>query len=312
MSGVYPEVDASVCYRHPDRTSWTLCERCGRTICPECQILTPQGVRCPTCIEELGGSVQWTPAAGPRPKPVKPKRVRARSSSSSASLDDRPAWQRTLLEMLRPGGGTPVLSWGAAAVALVLWIASFFTSFLTAWLVVSPSQVPLWQVWRFVTTSFVYPGGLASILSILLGIVFLLLNGPMVERTLGRARFAALFLTSGTMGAAWMAIAGLPEYGLLTPLFGIMGCFLVLAWDSPPARVQLLVSLAVLVVLNLVLSPFQILAMIGAFSAGAGVMLLFRRYGDRPGSGSRPYLIMVGGVLVFVVIAIVRQTVLGA
>jgi membrane associated rhomboid family serine protease len=310
MSGVYPEVDASVCYRHPDRTSWTLCERCGRTICPECQILTPQGVRCPTCIEELGGSVQWTPASGPRPKPVKPKRVRARASSES--LDDRPAWQRNLREMLRPGGGTPALSWGAAALAVLIWIPGFFTDLPALWLAVLPGQAPLWQLWRFVTTSFVYPGGLASILSILLGIVFLLLNGPMVERTLGRARFAALFLTSGAMGAAWMAIAGLPEYGLLTPLFGIMGCFLVLAWDSPPARVQLLISLAVLVVLNLVLSPFQILAMIGAFGAGAGVMLLLRRSADRPGSGARPYLLMAGGVLVFVVIAIVRQLVLGA
>jgi membrane associated rhomboid family serine protease len=212
--------------------------------------------------------------------------------------------------MLRPGGTTPVLSWGAAVLAVVIWIPGFVTPLPAAWLAVLPGTS--WQIWRFVTTSFVYPGGLASILSILLGIVFLLLNGPMVERTLGRARFAALFLTSGAMGAAWMAIAGLPEYGLLTPLFGIMGCFLVLAWDSPPARVQLLVSLAVLVVLNLVLSPFQILAMIGAFGAGAGVMLLLRRYADRPGAGARPYLIMAGGVLAFVIIAIVRQLVLGA
>lgn len=306
MSGTYPEVDASVCYRHPDRTSWTLCERCGRTICPECQILTPQGVRCPTCIEELGGSVQWTPASGPRPAPVKPRRMRARSTS----LDDRPAWQRTLAEMLRPGGSTPVLSWGAAALAVIIWIPGFFTPLPALWLAVLPGTA--WQLWRFVTTSFVYPGGLGAVLSVLLGVAFLLLNGPMVERTLGRPRFAALFLTSGAMGAAWMAIAGLPEYGLLTPLFGIMGCFLVLAWESPAARVQLLVTLVVLVVLNLVLSPFQILAMIGAFGAGAGVMLLFRRYGDRAGSGARPYLIMAGGVLVFIAIAVVRQLVLGA
>lgn len=306
MSGTYPEVDASVCYRHPDRTSWTLCERCGRTICPECQILTPQGVRCPTCIEELGGTVQWTPAAGPRPRPAKAKRVRARSTS----LDDRPAWQRTLAQMLRPGGTTPVLSWGAAALAVLIWIPGFFTSLPALWLAVLPGTA--WQLWRFVTTSFVYPGGLGSVLGLLLGVAFLLLNGPMVERTLGRARYAALFLTSGAMGAAWMAIAGLPEYGLLTPLFGIMGCFLVLAWESPAARMQLLVTLVVLVVINLVLSPFQILAMIGAFGAGAGVMLVLRRYDDRPGGRARPYLIMAGGVLVFVAIAVVRQLVLGA
>ncbi len=25
------------CYRHPDRQSFVLCQRCGRTVCPECQ-----------------------------------------------------------------------------------------------------------------------------------------------------------------------------------------------------------------------------------------------------------------------------------
>ena len=54
MPATQAETDPSVCYRHPDRTSWTLCARCGRTICPECQILTPEGVRCPECVREAG------------------------------------------------------------------------------------------------------------------------------------------------------------------------------------------------------------------------------------------------------------------
>lgn len=307
MSGAGREVDASVCYRHHDRTSWTLCERCGRTICPECQILTSQGVRCPSCIEELGGSVQWAPAAGSEPK--KPKRVRARRTTT---VDDRPGWQRVLIEMLRPGGMTPVLTWSAVALSLVVWIAGFFGDLPALSLAVIPTE-PYWQVWRFVTTSFVYPGGLYSLLSVLFGIVFLLLNGPMIERALGGRRFAALFLMAGVTGAAWMAIAGLPEYGLFTPIFGLLGCYLVLAWDSPPARTQLLVMLGLLLVLNLVLSWTQILAMIGAFAAGAGGMQLFRIAEHAPRSrGSLPYLVLVGGGAFFVVIAIVRQLVTGA
>jgi membrane associated rhomboid family serine protease len=306
MSPAGPD-DASVCYRHPDRTSWTLCERCGRTICPECQILTPQGLRCPTCIEELGGSVQWTPAG--RPAPAKRVKARRQRSPRSTMLEDRPAWQQTLLQMLRPGDESPVLSWGAAAVAVVLWIAGFFTDQVALWLVVLP-QEPLWQVWRFVTTSFVYPGGIASILSVLLGVVFLLLNGPMIERELGRRRFAALFLVSGATGAAWMAIAGQPSYGLFTPIFGLLGCYLVLAWGSSRARMQILVMLAFLVVVNLVLSPFQIFAMVGGFGAGAGAMVLFRRFDDAR-SAATPYLIMIGGALFFVVIAVARQLAVG-
>jgi hypothetical protein len=307
VSGPGAEADASVCYRHPDRTSWTLCERCGRTICPECQILTPQGVRCPTCIEELGGSVQWTPASSPRPAPAKraaAKRVRARRTS----LDDRPAWQRVVLEMLRPGGETPVLTWGAGAIAIVLWIVGFFTSLPADWLLLSP-LAPYWQVWRFVTTMFVYPSTPIAVLSVLLGVLFLALNGPAMERSLGRARYAGLLLASGAMGAAWMAIPGVTEYGLFTPIVGILGCYLVLAWDSPPARTQVLINLVFIIVISLVLSFFTIFAIIGAFGAGAGTMLLYRRFDGR--TRSRAYLIMTGGVLVFVVIAIVRQLAAG-
>lgn len=306
MSGVGPEVDASVCYRHPNRTSWTLCERCGRTICPECQILTPQGVRCPNCIEELGGSVQWTPAPGSRPKPQKVKRVRARGTA----LEDRPGWQRVLLAMLRPGDTTPILSWGAAALAVLVWIAGLFTNAPYYLLASDPSIAPAWQLWRFVTTNFVY-SGLVQILSLIFGIVFLLLNGPMIERQLGRGRFAALFLVAGATGAAWMAIAGLSETGLFTPIFGLLGCYLVLAWSSPAARMQMLVMLGILLVLNLVLSPFEILAIIGAFGAGIGSMQLFRVFEERRSRPSTPYLLMIAGVVFFIAIAIVRQLAAG-
>ncbi len=308
MSGAGAEADASVCYRHPGRTSWTLCERCGRTICPECQILTPQGVRCPTCIEELGGSVQWAPAAGPRPQPKKQKRARARSTTT---LDDRPGWQRVLIDMLRPGGSTPVLSWGAAILAVLIWVVGLFTDAPYLLLASDPRVAPVWQIWRFVTTDFVYTG-LVALLSLIFGIVFLLLNGPMIERQLGRARFAALFLVSGAIGAAWMAIAGLPETGLFTPIFGLLGCYLVLAWSVPRARAQMLIMLGILLVLNLVLSPFEILAIIGAFGAGVGAMQLFRLFDERRSRPSTPYLLMIAGAAFFVVIAIVRQLATGA
>src|SRR6188768_2276867 len=40
------------CYRHPDRQSFVLCQRCLRTICPECQTPAPVGVICPECMQE--------------------------------------------------------------------------------------------------------------------------------------------------------------------------------------------------------------------------------------------------------------------
>ena len=40
------------CYRHPDRQSFVLCQRCLRTICPECQTQGAVGVICPECLRD--------------------------------------------------------------------------------------------------------------------------------------------------------------------------------------------------------------------------------------------------------------------
>ena len=48
----HPSIAGNFCYRHPDRQSFVLCQRCGRTICPECQTQAPVGVHCPECMRE--------------------------------------------------------------------------------------------------------------------------------------------------------------------------------------------------------------------------------------------------------------------
>ena len=52
-----PDSAANYCYRHPDRQSFVLCQRCGRTICPECQTQAAVGVHCPECVRESRASV---------------------------------------------------------------------------------------------------------------------------------------------------------------------------------------------------------------------------------------------------------------
>jgi hypothetical protein len=52
------------CYRHPGRQSFVLCQRCMRTICPECQTQAPVGVICPECMQEQRRS-QTPPSAAP-------------------------------------------------------------------------------------------------------------------------------------------------------------------------------------------------------------------------------------------------------
>ena len=40
------------CYRHPGRESYIRCQRCERTICPDCMRDAAVGFHCPACVAE--------------------------------------------------------------------------------------------------------------------------------------------------------------------------------------------------------------------------------------------------------------------
>jgi membrane associated rhomboid family serine protease len=293
------EGDPSVCYRHPDRTSWTLCERCGRTICPECQILTPSGVRCPDCVRELGGSVQWTPAGGSRATAAQTKR---RRTARARAVSDRPRWQQVLSSILRPGDASPIATWVIVGVSVVIWIAGFFTSLPGVYLVATP-QAP-WLVWGFATAAFV---GTASVLSFLLSLVFFLLIAPTSERELGRRKFLLVFFAAVIAGNALAVIASLPGFGLYGALYGLIGSTLVSIWSSPAARTQFLIMFGIYLLITIVLSPSLLFEIIGGIIGGTGSAYLLHRFEDTPRLTRRAYLIIAGSLVALVAIAIVRS-----
>jgi membrane associated rhomboid family serine protease len=298
------EVDPSVCYRHPDRTSWTLCERCGRTICPECQILTPQGVRCPDCVRETGGSVQWKPAGGSaKAAAAKAKTRRARVTASS----DRPAWQRAVAQMLRPEDTSPVVTWTVVGLAVAVWIAGIFTPVLFTILSEFPGTG--WQVWRYLTypVASVPIYGAIYVLSFLLSVVFLLITAPQAEREFGRRRFLVVILASAVTGGALGGIVFGVAFGLSGVLFGIFGSFLILAWPSPAARTRILISIAAYALLTLIFSPAFIGQVIGGVIGGAGAYYLLHRFEDTARGTRRAELIITLVLLGLVAIAVTKS-----
>jgi membrane associated rhomboid family serine protease len=295
---------ADVCYRHPQRESWTLCTRCGRTICPECQILTPSGVRCPDCVQETGGSVTWKSAGAEIRRPAaKSRRPRpTRSSSSSGS-----GFGATLGRMLRPGEGTPVLSWGTVGVVVLLAIANLITGGLPYLLLAAAPPYAL-EVWRYFTAGLVYPANVTFLISVLLSSVFFLLTAPSVEQNLGRARFLTMLLTSGGIGAAAMVIAAGPSFGLSGMLFGMFGSYLIFVWSYPPARVQVLVMIGINLLISLAFGGFFLPLIIGGLIGGAGATWLFQRADNTARSNPRStYLIIAAVVAAFILFAILRS-----
>ena len=284
------ETDPSVCYRHPGRQSWVLCQRCGRTVCPECQILAPVGVHCPECVRETAGGVSWRPAHTVTPI-GKAKRRRS------------PGRMRTMLAGAA-GSGSAV----ASQTILVVYAALFLVGLLTNNL---PAQylggIPGfgWQVWRFVTAPLSYPAGLdISILFAALSAVFFWLTAPQLERMLGLRRFLAVVAVASIIGTSGMMLSGSSSFGLTAPLFGLFAALLIEVWGDPRMRTQILVITAV----NLLfaLTGGGLPALVGGMVGGGGTLYLLQSGPSRGWKPRTPVLIIAAVCVVFVALTILQ------
>ena len=183
------------CYRHPDRQSFVLCQRCGRTICPACQTQAAVGVHCPECVNEARQTAPKTKS-----------RVRTAFSSSSER---------------------PVVTYSIMALCAVVFLLQQVTGgFVTRELLYAPIYT-LSEPWRMVTTIFTHGG----ILHILFNMYTLYIFGPVLERMLGRARYIALYLLAGFGGSVAVLLLTDPlqsVVGASGAIFGLMGAFLVI------------------------------------------------------------------------------------
>lgn len=259
-----------VCYRHKDRPTFTLCQRCGRTICPECQQVSAVGVLCPDCVRAA--------------QPGAAKRMKRGAQVTARKLSD---------------ADKPVITYGIMAVSVVVfgmqWLASWVGSNgVTAALAYAPAfslpeQVSAmffsgvaFEPWRMITAMFTHSTGF--LLHILFNMFALWLFGPNLERMLGRAMFAVLYLLSGLGGSIgvmlWVYFAPNALSALATSTVGASGAIfglLMATLVAYRAHKVNITSLAVLIGINFAIgfmpgSSISWQAHLGGMVAGAIVM----------------------------------------
>ncbi|MCT9819454.1 rhomboid family intramembrane serine protease [Microbacterium sp. W1N] len=240
------------CYRHPDRQSFVLCQRCTRTICPECMTQMPVGVICPECL------AAQRQAAGEAQRQNIARMPRRRSRLAT---DTRPLATYTLV-------GITVLLYLVTLIPSIGGVVEYFLAFNSALAVVQP--------WRMLTVVFVH----ASIFHVGLNMLALWAIGRSLEPLLGRSRFLALYALSALGGSALVALLAPGSWvvGASGAVWGLLGAMLVIGRHIG-ANVT---AIAVLLGLNLVFtflpgSNISWQAHIGGGLVGALVGLIFAR-----------------------------------
>ncbi len=229
------------CYRHPDRQSFVLCQRCLRTICPECQTQAPVGVICPECLRDQ------QKAASPAQRKAE-RRWGSRPTAVAAPSDRRPLatfWIVGItvvayLTQLIPG--SPVQQWFALNSAFLV------------------PQFGSFEPWRLLTVLLVH----SSVLHVGLNMLALWMIGRVLEPLVGHVRFTVMYLISGIGGSVAVALLapGTWVVGASGAIFGLFGALLIIGRHIG-ANVT---SIAIIIAINFAF-PFVIGLLSGSMAA---------------------------------------------
>jgi membrane associated rhomboid family serine protease len=233
------------CYRHPHREALVRCTRCDRPICPECMREASVGFHCPDDVAQ-GRRTQRQPR-----------------NSVGAFLRQSPPY--------------------VTGALLALNVAAYLATGLSSPRGINnPGDSKLFQSWqllpywvyhddsyyRLLTAAFLH----VSLLHIAVNMLSLVFVGPYLEREIGPARFAAVYLLSALGGSAAVYAFGSAlgaVVGASGAIFGMLGACLVLV-RRLGLDLQWLVGIIVLnFVFTFSVSGISRLGHIGGFVTGA-------------------------------------------
>ncbi len=206
------------CYSHPDRLAGAVCRSCNRPICADCMVQAPVGWHCRQCVR--------------------------RSARQSPVVRYRPG-----------AAGVPSARQAPVTMALIfINVVLFLAAASSPRLTFDSTMIPLFmshfgQSYRLVSSFFVTN----NILDVALNMWCLYIIGRLVEPTLGRWRYLALYMLCGLGGSVAYYLLGNPQQqaaGASGAIFGLFGAYFVVARRAS-ANTS---SIVALIAINLVFS----------------------------------------------------------
>lgn len=262
-----------VCYRHTDREAYVSCQRCGRYICPQCQVESSVGFLCPDCA---GGT------------------------------------QRKLTnQRLRVAHGGNVVTMALIAINVLLWLPEMFGQSQSWWvdymtnMVLMPANVPL-APWTLVTSGFAHDW--SSPLHLAVNMYSLYIFGQAVEPLLGRSRFIALYMISllaGGVSVIWLGNATSSTVGASGAIFGLMAAYAVFLRKLGQPSGQMLGLIAFNLLFGFMSTGISWQGHVGGMVGGAAVAWIYSQT-RRADQQAIQKLALVAVVGLLVVLSIVR------
>lgn len=199
------QIEPQQCVRHPERTTYLSCTRCGRPSCPQCLVPAAVGFHCVDCVAS---------------QPVSRGRTRL-------------GFQGT--------DGNPRVTKAIIAIAIVVYALqsfqrdSFQSEILVRFSLIGLAQtgqgligVATGEWWRLITVGFLHAG----LLHIAFNMYALWLLGPSLEQILGHRRFLGLYaisLLGGSTASYFFNAPNTPAVGASGAIFGLFGATVVVS-----------------------------------------------------------------------------------
>jgi len=275
------------CYRHPDRQSFVLCQRCMRTICPECQTQGPVGVICPECMKAQ------------------------RKAETPAQRRARRSWRGGAVTMAGRSG-RPLVTYILLAITSAIGLLQLIPgigprisnelAFTAAFLYPDLTGFPF-EPWRMMTAVFAHGG----FVHLALNMLALWMLGQILEPMLGRGRFLALYLISGFGGSVAVAVIapGSVTVGASGAVFGLMAALLIIGRHIGANVTGILVILAINFAFGLFVGGISWQAHLGGVLVGAVIALIYTRTRRREQRTWQIALLAILTVVLILVTAIV-------